>query len=163
MVRNQQLTLSQTSPGFSLNIFILHRLRNKFQKLILMSLDSASWELHQYSRRMCGPMKKIPKLTPAPGNRTWDLKITRPTLYLTTTDTTRPSLRVCSTSLLKTLWEKEKLLVTRNFSFSHSVFYPFGELSAVFIKFEIVVCKLFLFERVSTLSFGKGLRDIAAK
>ena len=23
-------------------------------------------------------------------------------------------------------WEKEKLLVTSNFSFSHSVFYPFG-------------------------------------
>ena len=34
-------------------------------------------------------------------------------------------LRVCSTSLLKTLWEKDKLLVTSNFSFSHSVFYPF--------------------------------------
>ena len=33
--------------------------------------------------------------------------------------------RLCSTSLLKTLWEKEKLLETRNFSFSHSVFYPF--------------------------------------
>ena len=30
------------------------------------------------------------------------------------------------TSLLKTLWEKEKLLVTSNFSFSHSDFYPFG-------------------------------------
>ena len=29
---------------------------------------------------------------------------------------------VCSTSLLKTLWENEKLLVTSNFSFSHSVF-----------------------------------------
>ena len=42
---------------FSLNIFILHRLRNKFLQLILISLDSASWELHQYSRRMCGPMK----------------------------------------------------------------------------------------------------------
>ena len=28
-------------------------------------------------------------------------------------------LRVCSISLLKTLWEKEKLLVTSNFSFSH--------------------------------------------
>ena len=28
------------------------------------------------------------------------------------------------TSLLKTLWEKEKLLVTSNFSFSDSVFYP---------------------------------------
>ena len=30
------------------------------------------------------------------------------------------------TSLLKTLWEKEKLLATSNFSFSHNVFYPFG-------------------------------------
>ena len=36
--------------------------------------------------------------------------------------------RVCSTSLLKTLCEKEKLLVTSNFSFSHRVFYLFGEL-----------------------------------
>ena len=50
-------------------------------------------------------------------------------------------LRVCSTSLLKTLWENEKLLVTSNFSFSHSVFYPFRELSANFIKLKIVVCK----------------------
>ena len=24
---------------------------------MLISLDSPSWELHQYSRRMCGPMK----------------------------------------------------------------------------------------------------------
>ena len=52
-------------------------------------------------------------------------------------------LHVCSTSLLKTLWEKEKLLVTSNFSFSRSVFYPFEELSAIFIKFKIVVCKHF--------------------
>ena len=51
-------------------------------------------------------------------------------------------LRVCSTSLLKTLWEKEKLLVTSTFSFSHSVFYPFGQLSAIIIKLKIVVCKL---------------------
>ena len=51
-------------------------------------------------------------------------------------------LRVCSISLMKTLWEKEKLLVTSNFSFSHIVFYPFGELSAIFIKFEIVVWRL---------------------
>ena len=52
---------------------------------------------------------------------------------------------VCSTILLETPWEKEKLLVTSNFSFSHSVFYPFGELSAVFVKFEILVCTLFQF------------------
>ena len=54
-------------------------------------------------------------------------------------------LRVCSTSLLKTLLEKEKLLVTSNFSFSHSVFYLFGQLSAIVIKSKIVVCKLFQF------------------
>ena len=49
---------------------------------------------------------------------------------------------VCSTSLLKTLREKGKLLLTSNFSFSHSVFYLSGELPAVFIKLEIVVCEL---------------------
>ena len=53
--------------------------------------------------------------------------------------------RPWETSLLKTLWEKEKLLVTSNFSFTHSVFYPFRELSAIFIKSKIVVCRLFQF------------------
>ena len=57
-------------------------------------------------------------------------------------------LRVCSTCILKTLREKEKLLVTSNFSFPHGVFYPFGELCIIFIKFKIGVCKLFQFERV---------------
>ena len=41
---------------------------------------------------------------------------------------------VCCTSLLKTLWEKEKFLL--------------GELPPIFIKFKIVVCKLFQFGRV---------------
>ena len=58
------------------------------------------------------------------------------------------SLRVWSISFLKTRWEKKKLLVTSNFFFSRSVFYPFREPSAIFIKFEIVVCKLFQFGRV---------------
>ena len=52
-------------------------------------------------------------------------------------------LRVCSLSILKALWEKEKLLVTSNFSFSHFVFLQFRKLSTIFIKFEIVVYKLF--------------------
>ena len=55
---------------------------------------------------------------------------------------------VCSTSLLKTLWEKKDLFITRNFSFSQSVFYLFGELSSIFMKTEIVLCKLFQFGRV---------------
>ena len=41
-------------------------------------------------------------------------------------------LPVCSTSILKTLWKKEQLLVMSNFSFYHSVFFLFGELSAIF-------------------------------
>ena len=35
-------------------------------------------------------------------------------------------LNVCSTSLSETLQKKEKLLITSDFSFSLSVFYPFG-------------------------------------
>ena len=34
------------------------------------------------------------------------------------------------------MWEKEKLLITSNFSFFHRVFYPIGEFSAIFTKFE---------------------------
>ena len=61
------------------------------------------------------------------------------------------------TGPLKTLWEKEKLLIMSNFSSSHSVFYLFGELYTISNSFEIVVCKLFLFGRVKNSSFGKGL------
>ena len=43
---------------------------------------------------------------------------------------------------------KEKLIITSNISFTHSVFYQFEELSSIFIKFEIVVCNLFQFGRV---------------
>ena len=71
---------------------------------------------------------------------------------------TSPGLYVSAVQFFfKTLWKKEKLLVTSNFSFSHSVYYPFRELSAIFIKFEIVVCKLFHFGGAKNLSFGKGL------
>ena len=48
-----------------------------------------------------------------------------------------------------------------NFSFSHSVFYSFRELFIIFMKLEIVICKLFQFGRVQNLSFGKGLTGTA--
>ena len=60
--------------------------------------------------------------------------------------------------VLKTLGENEKLLVTSNFSFSLSVFVRFGEVSAIFIKYEIVVCKVWkrlkfvVWERLNLLS-----------
>ena len=55
--------------------------------------------------------------------------------------------------------EEEKLLVTCHFSFPYIVFYPFGELSEIYIKFVIVVCKLFQFGRVLNLWFGKALTN----
>ena len=67
-------------------------------------------------------------------------------------------LHVCSKNLLKTLWEKEKLLVSENFSFSLCVFYPFGEL-VIFIKFEIVIrcsANALNLEESKNCDFGMG-------
>ena len=61
-------------------------------------------------------------------------------------------LHVCIAILLKTLWEMEKLLVTRNFPFSLCVFNSFVELSAIFIKFA--KCHL------QTLSVWKGIKFV---
>ena len=63
------------------------------------------------------------------------------------------------------LWEKEKLLASSNFSFFHRVFNPFGELTDMFIKLKIVVCKLsvwkslefVIWERVNSLPNDKIL------
>ena len=44
--------------------------------------------------------------------------------------------------------KRRKLLVTSNFSSSHSVFYPFRKLSVVYMKIKIVVCKPFPFGRI---------------
>ena len=61
---------------------------------------------------------------------------------------------VCNTSLLKTLWNNQKLLIMRTFSFCHSVFYPFKKkLFAIFTKFAIVICDFFQFGRVKNLLF----------
>ena len=66
-------------------------------------------------------------------------------------------LRVYSKNLLKTLWEKEKLLVTSNFSFSHSVFYPLRELSVISSNLKLSSANSFNLEESKMLSFGKGL------
>ena len=72
-------------------------------------------------------------------------------------------LRVCSTSLLKTLWEKEKLLVTSNFSFSHSVFYPFRRTH--FYPFRRTFCHFHhLWNcRLQTLWIWKGLKFVVCE
>ena len=64
-------------------------------------------------------------------------------------------LRFCSTSLLKTPWQREKLLEMSNFTFSYSVFNPLRQLNAIFINFEItVICELFQFGVVQNIVIG---------
>ena len=55
---------------------------------------------------------------------------------------TSPGFYMSAVQVFWKLCEKENSLVKSNFSFSHSAFHPFGELSVTFIKFEIVVRKL---------------------
>ena len=55
-------------------------------------------------------------------------------------------LRVCCTSLLKTVWEKEKLLLTSNFSFSHSVFHPFGNFLPFLSNLKLLSANYFSLE-----------------
>ena len=63
---------------------------------------------------------------------------------------TRPGFHVSAVQVFwKHCGKKEKLLVKSNFSFFPQCFLPiFIKLSAIFVKFEIVVCKLFQFGRV---------------
>ena len=63
-------------------------------------------------------------------------------------------------SLGSKLWEKEKLLVTSNFSFSHSFFYQFGELSAIFLKLKLSSANSFSSKESKNLSFGKELTTL---
>ena len=65
-------------------------------------------------------------------------------------------LRVCSTSLLKTLWEKEKLLITSNFSFSQSVFYSSGELFTIFLYQNLNCLQTVSLGELKICHFGKG-------
>ena len=67
---------------------------------------------------------------------------------------TSPGFYVSAVQVLKTLWGKDKLLVTSNFSFSYSIFYPPRELFAAFTKFRIVACKLLQSGRVSSIYMG---------
>ena len=76
---------------------------------------------------------------------------------------------VCSTSLLKTPWQKEKRRVTRNFSLSPGVYYRFGELYAIFTKYKNCCLRILsvwkslrfvVWERVKEVKEGDGERDV---
>ena len=69
-------------------------------------------------------------------------------------------LRVCSTSLLKTLWEKEKLLVKSNFSkFSHSIFPPLENFLPFSFNLKLSSANSFSLEESKICRLGKGNMD----
>ena len=68
-------------------------------------------------------------------------------VHVSTLSQTSPGFYVSAEQVFKKTLVK-KLLIMSNFFFSHSVSYLFGEISAIFIKLEDVVCKPFQFRRV---------------
>ena len=76
--------------------------------------------------------------------------------YELTLSQTSPGLCVCSTNLLKTLWEKAKLHIKSNLSFFHSVFYPFGELSAFSSTMKLSSANSISLEESKICDLGKG-------
>ena len=83
--------------------------------------------------------------------------------FLTLYHTIRALDNLQQRSLLKTLWEKEKMLVTSIFSFSHHVFNPIKDKNHHFKYFNVVVCNAFNLVRSKNLSFGKGLKGLSPK
>ena len=84
----------------------------------------------QYLRQMCGPMK-IRGFTTVPGNRTPDLTIAWPTLYLTITHTT--SLKCCclgfeKRATLEFFFTLHQIYIT----FHSFFFFPYLVLGCVF-------------------------------
>ena len=57
--------------------------------------------------------------------------------------------------LMKIFWEKEEMLVTSIFSFSHNVFYLSQNEFQFFSHIKFSVCKCFQFRTVQNLSYGK--------
>ena len=82
---------------------------------------------------------------------------------------TIPTLSTLERGLLETLWEKEKMLVSSIFSFSHNVFYPSQNIFQNFNHISIFVCKRFQFRQVynfvvsysdnNSKSAGEGLKS----
>ena len=58
-------------------------------------------------------------------------------------------------NFLKMLWEKDKLLVTSNFSFSHSVFYPFENFLPFSSDLKLLSVNSFSLEESKICNLGK--------
>ena len=88
---------------------------------------------------------KIPKLTPATGNRTRDLIIVKPTLYLTTTDTTSHQSVV---NIGKYLPKKGKI---RENNECHKALVIFADLSLFRPMFPHINCKIVVLPKMGKI------------
>ena len=70
---------------------------------------------------------------------------------------TRPCFYASAEQVFWKHWENEKFLL-----FSQCFLPVLRKVSSIFIKFEIVICKLVQFGRVKNLLFGKGLKNYYA-
>ena len=62
---------------------------------------------------------------------------------------------VCNISLKKTLWEEKKLLAMSNFSFTHGLFCPFGELSPILSNLPFLSANSFSLEYSKSFYSGR--------
>ena len=121
---------------WNFGVWYFNQLRNKSIQFMRSPVYSASWELHQYSHWTFGAMNR-PNVYTSPrksNSETYDSKtsplptdtaewhsnsvLTKKMFYSTKFNCSpfKPwFLLVCSTSLLKTLWEKQKLLAISSF------------------------------------------------
>ena len=59
---------------------------------------------------------------------------------------------------MKTLWEKENILVTSIFSFSHNVLYPFQNKFSIFsFTYDLLSANAFNLDQYKILLYGKEL------
>ena len=128
---SEELTLYQTSPGFYGSVVQVLKTLCEKEKLLVTSNFSFSHSVFYPFRELFPHFHQIQNCC----------------LQLRSVWKGLKFVVLSVVQVLKTLWEKEKLLLTSNFSFAHSVFYPFRKLSPIFIKFKIVVCNFFQFGR----------------
>ena len=58
---------------------------------------------------------------------------------------------------------KEEIAITSNFSFSHSVLYPFKEISAIFTTLKLSSANSFSLEESKICYLGKGSKSCKVK
>ena len=77
-------------------------------------------------------------------------------IYCLTLSQTNPVFYVYAVDVFRKHCGKRRNASNEQFLLFPHCFLPFGEVSAIFIKFENVVCKLFQLKSLKSIVLGKG-------